>query len=76
MYIECIIFVIATVLYACIIITFEPALYSQLSMGFILTLHVKDEGIVFSTKGGGIGPADLVAAGPKFLAKIATVIYI
>ena len=45
-------------------------------MGFILTLHVKDEGIVFSTKGGGIGPADLVAAGPKFLVKIVTVICI
>ena len=45
-------------------------------MGFILTLHVKDEGILFSNKGGGIGPADLVAARPKFLVKIATVICI
>ena len=45
-------------------------------MWFNLTLHVKDEGIIFSTKGIGIGPADLVAAGPKFPVKIVTIICI
>ena len=40
-----------------IFIAFELTLYS-----YLWDLHVKDEGIVFSTRGIEIGPADLVAA--------------
>ena len=36
-------------------------------MGFNLIMHVKDEGILYSTKGIGTGQKDLVADGPKFL---------
>ena len=43
-------------------------------MGFNLTLHVKDEEIVYSTKGIGTGQTDLIAGGPKFPSKLITII--